>query len=274
MIPTGGTRRQSNICPASRTPKFIPSLGQFRRYSRAPAPRLGGCRALRPRLRPGRTALSTSVRDYDTGDDRRRPVGVQAPDLPPLLEGHRGEPLEDLLALLAPEHVARRPVGVVGIELLGDRRQRGRGAGDADRALYRPAMPARAPPSARIWRTSSSASSCSPAGGRRGDGARSGARRRPGSRRGSRPRGRPRSPSRSSRRRCRHQVGAGRGSRSLRRAQEVSRASSSPVRHVRLEPVALVRPSARTPARWPRRAPRSSAPRPSARRGGRSIGSR
>ena len=62
---------------------------------------------------------------------------------------------ENLLAAPTIEHVAVDPLGVVGVEVLGDRGQRCGGAGDRDRVLHGAAPTARARQRRRISRTSS-----------------------------------------------------------------------------------------------------------------------
>ena len=72
--------------------------------------------------------------DYGAGEDRRRPVGVQAPDPSALGERQRGEAGELALQLSSSSTWPSTKLGVVGIEVELDRRQRGRRAGDSYRA--------------------------------------------------------------------------------------------------------------------------------------------
>ena len=53
-----------------------------------------GCRGPTPRPRRGRTRARALSQHHDAGHDRRRPVGVQARHLAPLLERDRGELVE------------------------------------------------------------------------------------------------------------------------------------------------------------------------------------
>ena len=66
------------------------------------------------------------------GDDRGRAVGVQAGDVAALGERHGGQAREQHLGLRAQEPEAVDAGGVVGVELLEDRRAGGGGAGDGD----------------------------------------------------------------------------------------------------------------------------------------------
>src|SRR5436190_18855839 len=70
--------------------------------------------------------------DRGAGDDRRRAVRVQAGDLLALRERERGELAEHALDRFDEQAVAVDSVGVVWIEVLIDRGERGRGAGDRD----------------------------------------------------------------------------------------------------------------------------------------------
>ena len=91
--------------------------------------------------------------DHDAGDDRRRPVGVQAGDLDALGERGRGELREHPLDRRQGEDVAVDPLGVVGLEAQLDRGQRGRRAGDGDpRARPRAPVADARPRSARARR--------------------------------------------------------------------------------------------------------------------------
>ena len=72
--------------------------------------------------------------DHDPREDRDRTVRVKALDLAALLERHRRQAIEDRVAFLCAQDVTLHVFRVVGVELLGDRRERGRRAGDTERA--------------------------------------------------------------------------------------------------------------------------------------------
>ena len=169
--------------------------------------------------------------DHDPGDDRRRPAGMQPGDLEPLLEGLRGEQRAHPLDRVEGEPVAVDALGVVGVELLVDRRQRGRRAGDGDPLLARGdrlagqlGVDQRADVAGQrlelARRRAGRCAGSAPCGGRCPPEARCRSRPRPPSR----------PPARWSRRRCRPPACCRRRGRSAKAPRYTSRASSAPSR--------------------------------------------
>ena len=170
----------------------------------------------------------------------------------------------------AREPVAVDALGVVGVEILGDRGQRGRRAGHAERPAGVGAVAWPARPASRIARTSWATASSSVGRRRIGADVAVGLAHDAGlgrdvevdaGRRG-------RSRARSSRRRCRRRASARRRGSAV---ELIGGAEVGELRllvagdHVHVEAEAARRRRRRTRRRWRRRARRSSSPRPPAR---------
>ena len=118
--------------------EFAQSDSPRRAHDQAERGARAGCRARRSRSRSRPNSSSTSRKISHPGDDRRRPVGMQARHLAALGQRHRRQLAEDPLAPRRASAGSRAPGGVIGIQPLGDRRQRGGGAGHARSRARRP----------------------------------------------------------------------------------------------------------------------------------------